>query len=119
MLWHSDNPGNLVQLKGAEAAARTLGMQFERVPVRGTDDFDAGFKAMRGADGLLQANAPLFTTHRARLVGLAAKSRLPAMYGQSGYVEVGGLMSYGLAHPGSEQARRHVRGQDLEGSEAC
>ena len=58
MLWHSDNPGNLVQLKGAEVAARTLGMQFERVPVRGTDDFDAGFKAMRAADGLLQQMLP-------------------------------------------------------------
>ena len=104
MLWHSDNPGNLVQLNGAEVAARTLGMQFERVPVRGTDDFDAGFKAMRAVDGLLQANAPLFTTHRARLVGLAAKSRLPAMYGQTGYVEVGGLMSYGPHIP--DQNRR-------------
>ncbi len=104
MLWHSDNPGNLVQLKGAEVAARTLGMQFERVPVRGTDDFDAGFKAMRAADGLLQANAPLFTTHRARLVGLAAKSRLPAIYGQREYVEVGGLMSYGPHIP--DQNRR-------------
>jgi putative ABC transport system substrate-binding protein len=104
MLWHSDNPGNLVQLKGAEVAARTLGMQLVQVPVRGTDDFDAGFKAMRGADGLLQANAPLFTTHRARLVGLAAKSRLPAIYGQSGYVEVGGLMSYGPHIP--DQNRR-------------
>ena len=104
MLWHSDNPGNLVQLKGAEVAARMLGMQFERVPVRGTDDFDSGFKAMGGADGLLQATAPLFTTHRARLVGLAAKSRLPAMYGQREYVEVGGLMSYGPHIP--DQNRR-------------
>ena len=104
MLWHSDNPGNLVQLKGAEVAARTLGMQFERVAVRGTGDFDAGFKAMRAVDGLLQANAPLFTTHRTRLVGLAAKSRLPVMYGQSGYVEVGGLMSYGPNIP--DQNRR-------------
>jgi putative ABC transport system substrate-binding protein len=104
MLWHSDNPGNLVQLKGAELAARTLGMQFERVPVRGTDDFDSGFKAMRGADGLLQADAPLFNAHRARLVELAARSRLPAIYGFREMVEAGGLMSYGPHIP--DQNRR-------------
>src|SRR5688500_7301833 len=62
-------------LAGKRLALLRLGMQLEQVPVRGTDDFDAGFKAMRAADGLLQANAPLFTTHRARLVGLAVKSR--------------------------------------------
>ena len=95
VLWHSANPGSLLQLRGAEVAARRLGMQLELVPVEGPKDFDSVFKAVRAADGLLQANAPLFTTHRARLVGLAAKSRLPAMYGQREYVEVGGLMSYG------------------------
>ena len=41
--------------KGAEAAARTLGVQFHPVPVRGPNDFRRlAFKAMRGADGLLQ-----------------------------------------------------------------
>ena len=104
MLWHSDNPGNLVQLKGAEVAARTLGMQLERVPVRGPNDFDSGFKAVRGADGLLQADAPLFTTHSARLAGLAATGRLPAIYGAREMVEAGGLMSYGPNLP--DQNRR-------------
>ena len=95
MLWHSANPANPLQLKGAEVAARTLGMQLELVPVRGPNDFDSAFKAVRGTDGLLQVDAPLFTTHRARLAGFAAKSRLPAIYGQREYVQVGGLMSYG------------------------
>ena len=34
-------------------------------------------------------------THRAQIVNLAAKSRLPALYGYRDYVDVGGLMSYG------------------------
>jgi putative ABC transport system substrate-binding protein len=50
---------------------------------------------MRGADGLLQADDALFTTHRARLVALAAASRLPVIYGIREMVEIGGLMSYG------------------------
>ena len=48
---------------------------------------------------LVIADTPLFTTHRARLVELAARSRLPAIYPIEGYVEAGGLMSYGADHP--------------------
>jgi putative ABC transport system substrate-binding protein len=95
VLWHSENPGNLLQLKSAEIAARTLGIQLESVPVQGPRDFDAAFKAVRAADGLLQANAPLFTAHRARIVELAATSRVPAIYGVRESAEVGGLMFYG------------------------
>lgn len=95
VLWHSENPGNLLQLKRAEVAARTLGIQLESVPVQGPRDFDAAFKAVRAADGLLQANAPLFTAHRARIVELAATSRVPAIYAVRESAEVGGLMSYG------------------------
>jgi len=38
---------------------------------------------------------PFFGIHRAQLQDLAAKSRLPAMYGSREYTEAGGLMSYG------------------------
>jgi putative ABC transport system substrate-binding protein len=89
------NPSSPVYVEGAEAAARTLGMELEPVPVLGPNDFDAGFKTVRGADGLLVLDSTLFTTHRARLVGLAAASRLPAIYGYREMVEAGGLMSYG------------------------
>ena len=99
VLWDRANPTNPMQLKGAEIAARTLGLQLEPVPVQGPNDFDSGFKAVRSADGLLQVDSPLFTTHRARLVGLAATSRLPAIYGYRELVEVGGLMSYGADLP--------------------
>ena len=100
VLWHSGNPGNLLQLKAAEVAARTLGLQLESVPVKAPSDFDSAFKAVRAVDGLLIAAAPLFTgLHRARIVELAATSRLPAIYGYRQNVEVGGLMSYGANYP--------------------
>jgi putative ABC transport system substrate-binding protein len=95
VLWQPVNPTNPIQLKGAQAAARTLGVQLEPVPVQGPDDFDGAFKAMRGSDGLLMLESPFFTTHRARLAELAARSRLPAIYGQREYVEAGGLMAFG------------------------
>ena len=100
MLTHPPHPTNAVQLQGAEAAARTLGVQLESVPVRGADDFDSALKALRGIDGLLHADTPLFNTHRARLVEAAARSRLPAIYAFKGYVDAGGLMSYGADLPG-------------------
>jgi len=81
------------QLKEAEIAARTLGLEVDPMPVRGLNDFDAAFKAVRGADGLLQLDMPFFTTHRARVAELAFRSRLPAIYGYRPMVEAGGLMS--------------------------
>ena len=65
----------------------------------GIDDFDSALKALRGIDGLLHADTPLFTTHRARLVEAAARSRLPAIYALKGYVDAGGLVSYGADLP--------------------
>ncbi len=95
VLWHPANPTNPIQLKGAEAAARTLGLKLEPVPIQGANDFDSAVKAVRGADGILVLESPLFTTYRAQLAEIAGKARLPAIYGQKEYVEAGGLMSYG------------------------
>jgi putative ABC transport system substrate-binding protein len=99
VLWHPENPTNPIQLKEAQVGARTLGVQLEPVPVHGSNDFDSAVKAVRGADGLLLLESPLFTTHRARLAELVATSRLPAIYGYREMVEAGGLMSYGASHP--------------------
>jgi putative ABC transport system substrate-binding protein len=101
VLWDPSNPTNPIQLKGAGIAARTLGLQLQLAPVQGPSDFDAAFKARRGANGLLLLDSPLGTTHRARLAGLAATSRLPAISGLRDFVEVGGLMSYGVDFPDS------------------
>jgi ABC-type uncharacterized transport system substrate-binding protein len=95
ILSHPSHPTNALQLQGAEAAARTLSVQLEVVPVRDADDFASGLKAVRGIDGILPAENPLFTTHRARLVDAVARSRLPAIYASKPFVEAGGLMSYG------------------------
>jgi len=95
MLSHPPHPTNAVQLEGAVAAARAIGVELESVPVRGADDFAAALTARRSVDGVLHADTPLFVTNRARLVGAVAASRLPAIYAARLYVEAGGLMSYG------------------------
>ncbi len=95
ILSHPPHPTNAMQLQGAMAGARTLGVQFEEVPVRGPDDFASALKALRGTDGVLNLDNPLFATHRARLVEAVAGSRLPAIYPHRMFVEAGGLVSYG------------------------
>jgi putative ABC transport system substrate-binding protein len=72
MLSHPPHPTNAMQLQEGMAAARTLGVQFEEVPVRGPDDFASALKALRGVDGVLNADTPLFVTHRARLLDAVA-----------------------------------------------
>jgi putative tryptophan/tyrosine transport system substrate-binding protein len=83
-------------LKEAEAVAKTLGLRLQSVEVRGPDDFESAFKAAKsgGAEALIVISNPLSNTYRARIVDLAAKNQLPAIYPSTDFVENGGLMSY-------------------------
>jgi putative tryptophan/tyrosine transport system substrate-binding protein len=83
-------------LKEAEALAKTLGLRLQSLEVRGPDDFESAFKAAKGggAEALIVIANPLANTHRARIVDLAAKNRLPGIYPSTDFVEDGGLMSY-------------------------
>jgi putative ABC transport system substrate-binding protein len=95
VIWDTGNPINVIQLKGAKAMAAKLAIPLRELPVRVPADFEPAFNAARGLGGLLCLESPLFTTHRARLVELAFKSRLPAIYNLREFVDAGGLMSYG------------------------
>jgi putative ABC transport system substrate-binding protein len=70
--------------------------------VKGRDEFEAAFAAMARArvDAMVVDSDPLFFTARARVVELAMKHQLPAVYMAREFVEIGGLVSYGdsVAH---------------------
>jgi len=94
------NPGNPVHAvfwRETHTAAQTLGLQLQPIGVRSPEDFDEAFwAAARGrANALLAFDDALTAGYRARLVALAAKYRLPAMYGFREFPEAGGLLSYG------------------------
>ncbi len=76
-------------------------MQLQILEARGPKDFDNAFAAMTRdrASALLVLPDAMFFGNRERLVSLAAKSRLPAMYYAREYVEAGGLMTYGASFP--------------------
>jgi putative ABC transport system substrate-binding protein len=78
-------------------AARPLGLQLRLLDARGPGDFDGAFAAMaqERVGALLVVTDPAFIPHRARLVDLAIKNRLPSIFTQGADAEAGGLMSYG------------------------
>ena len=71
-------------------------MRLQSLEIRAPEDIDRAFEAaIRGrASALIVVEDSLFISHRARIVTLAAKSRLPAMYFLREFVDAGGLMSY-------------------------
>jgi putative ABC transport system substrate-binding protein len=93
----SIQPGNAQQLREAELAAAAFGMQLQSLDLRDPGDIETAFQAARkgGAGAVLVLPSPLATRQRAQIAELAAKSRLPAIYPQSDYMDAGGLMFYG------------------------
>jgi putative ABC transport system substrate-binding protein len=84
-------------LKEAEVSARTLGVRLQFVEARGPADFDRAFSDMTRArvGALTVLTSVMFLNERRRLVDLAAKNRLPAVYSAREFVDDGGLMAYG------------------------
>jgi len=99
VLWNPANPGNAPQLREAEAAARTLGVRLQPLEARNPNDFDGAFAAMtrQQAGALIVLVDSMLNDHRTRIADLAAKSRLPAVYGLPEHAEAGGLMAYGAS----------------------
>ena len=81
------------------AAAGALGLQILVVEARSVGDFDGAFDALvqRRAGALLVGAQPLFTSNRGKLVALAARHEIPAIYQNRDYALDGGLMSYGAS----------------------
>ena len=78
-------------------AAQQQRVRLQALQVQRGDQFEKAFEATRRAraKALIVLPHPITNYHREQIVSLAAKGRLPAMYGLSAYVTVGGLMSYG------------------------
>ena len=84
-------------VQAAETAGRALGLQLQVLEARTVNDFEPALAAAKKgrAQALNVLPSGLFYAHRARLVNLAAKNGLPALYEHREFVEAGGLMSYG------------------------
>jgi putative ABC transport system substrate-binding protein len=87
------------QLRDVREAAARLGVQLVILRANTENDFDAVFEglAQRRVGALLVASSPFFNSRRERLVALAARHALPAIYEWREFTEAGGLMSYGTS----------------------
>jgi len=89
-------------LRDTRTVAGALGIDLLPLQLRGPDpDLESAFRTAtrEHAGALLVVAGPVQERHRKRIVDLAAKNRLPAMYAQRGYADVGGLMAYAVSLP--------------------
>jgi putative ABC transport system substrate-binding protein len=84
------------ELPALEGAGRALGRKIMVVKAASERELDAAFPQMvqAHADVLLVGGGPFFNSQRERLVALAARHAIPAIYDAREHVEAGGLMSY-------------------------
>jgi len=83
------------QAKDLEAAAPKRHLKVQIIEVRDSKAIDGAFEqAARQAQAVLVFPNPVTTINRAQIMTLAAKYRLPAMYGLRDFVDAGGLMAY-------------------------
>ena len=97
VLWNASNRVKVLDYKMTEVAAQTLAMPLQSVAVRRVDDIGPAIAAaaQERAGALLVLSDALTNAHRARIVDLANKHRLPTMYFSREWVDAGGLMAYG------------------------
>jgi putative ABC transport system substrate-binding protein len=97
ILINSTNPAAESRSKDLQMAARTLERSIAFVSASSESDLETAFAALiqRQARALLVSTDSFFTSQRDRLVALAARHALPAIYAWREFVEAGGLMSYG------------------------
>ena len=97
VLTNPTNRSHAAFAREVKVAARSLGAQVQVLEAPNPDQLDSAFAAMtkERAAALLVLTDSMFVGQRRRVVDLAARSRLPALYSQKEFVDDGGLISYG------------------------
>jgi putative ABC transport system substrate-binding protein len=100
-LWNPVNPASSHYVTVLRGAAEKLGVMLNLQAVSDPDQFDGAFATMVAtrAQALIVVVDPLTVRYRERIVELAMKNQLPAMYGFREFVDAGGLIAYGVNVP--------------------
>jgi len=101
VLWNPDNPVWSHALKRLQEVAPALGVKLQPLAVRDLGDLEAAFAAAirEKAGALLVFREQIFVVHRQQIVRFVGMNRLPAAYGSTSFIEVGGLLVYGVNVP--------------------
>jgi putative tryptophan/tyrosine transport system substrate-binding protein len=117
VLFNPNSPEAETVANDAQTAARSVGQQIIVLTAAAEDDFDRAFEIMvqQRASALLVGTDPFFTSHLDRLLGLAARHAIPAIYDAREYPLAGGLMSYGSSIPDAYRQLGVYTGRILKG----
>jgi putative ABC transport system substrate-binding protein len=101
LLWNPTNPASSHYVAVLRGAAQKLGVMLQLQAVSDPDQFDGAFATLvaERAQALVVVVDPLTVRYRGRIVELATTNQLPAMYGFREFVDVGGLIAYGVNVP--------------------
>jgi len=98
VLWNQDATGSVAQFNQLKPAAQSLGVDVRSLPIRPpVPEIDKAFGTAKNwrADALIALDDALIFANRTRIIALAVRHRLPAMYGYREFPEASGLMAYG------------------------
>jgi putative ABC transport system substrate-binding protein len=98
ILANPDSPDTRPSVVGVENAARALGIKVRLLPARDPAGIVNAFATLKKDDvkALMVLQDPMLLTQQKQIVGLAAKTQIPTIYAVQDFVEVGGLMFYGV-----------------------
>ena len=97
VLRNSANPVSRLQLRDAEQAAKSLGMELHVVEASEIGDLERAFATLKSqrVEGAIALADPTFIIRREQIARLALRDRVPTVFARSENVEAGGLISYG------------------------
>jgi putative ABC transport system substrate-binding protein len=118
LLVNADNPNAQADAPEIQAAADALGQRLEVLTASTDGDLEAAFTTMveRRAGALVVKPDPFFIDRRERLVALAARHAMPAIYSLRIFAEIGGLVSYGTPLTDLYQQTGTYAGKILKGA---
>ena len=119
LLWTPGGGGGDIQLKDLRSAAQALKLQLDEIKTepnpKGLESAFQTAKQKQVGAIMTSAGRRLFA-ERKRIVELAGKYRLPAIYIQKEFVDEGGLMSYGTDYVDLFRSAAHYVDKILKGS---
>jgi len=97
VLWNLDTPYTPKVIEELQAVAPSLAIELIPVGIRSSAEIASRLSGVgqMHAQALYVVGDAMFIAHRSTLISLAAKARIPTIYGYRVYVDDGGLMSYG------------------------
>jgi putative tryptophan/tyrosine transport system substrate-binding protein len=111
VLLNRSSPASQSQSKDIEAAAQSIGQHTLQISAANDEDLERAFAAFsqRRADALVVMPDPFFNTRRDKIIALAARHAVPAIYDSGDSAVAGGLMSYGTSYaPVYREAGRYA-----------